>query len=82
MMATNLGYRLKVSLPNMFETYIGIRWDLVNAAEKYQTIRFKDFRHAIGTVLSMKLPIGPIEFGYGKAFGDSDRIYFNLGHSF
>ena len=82
LVASNFGYRLKLPLPNLFETYVSIRWDLASVVEKYQNIQFSDFNHAIGIVISMNLPVGPIEFGYGKAFNDSDRIYFSLGHIF
>ena len=80
--ATNLGYRFKLSLQNMFETYVGFRWDLVNIVEKNRSVRFKDFKHGVGVVVSMNLPVGPIKFGYGISFNDTDRIYFSLGHHF
>ncbi|KPK95710.1 hypothetical protein AMJ80_04060 [bacterium SM23_31] len=80
--ASNLGYRFKLPLQNIFDTYIGFRWDLANVVEKNQQIKFKDFKHAFGAVASMNTPIGPIELGYGVAFNDTDRIYFSLGYQY
>jgi len=80
--ASNLGYRFKLPLQNMFDTYIGFRWDLANVVEKNQHVKFKDFQHAFGVVASMNTPIGPIELGYGIAFNDTERIYFSLGYHY
>jgi len=80
--ASNVGYRLKLPLENMFDTYVSVRWDLASLVEKNQKVSFNDFRHALGAIISMNTPIGPIEFGYGMVFNSGDRVYFSLGQRF
>jgi len=80
--ATNMEYRYKLPVKNLFNMYFSIRYDLANAAEKNQEVRFRDFRQAIGGKIALDLPVGPIEIGYGSIIHEGDRIYFSFGHRF
>ncbi|MFC1564622.1 LPS assembly protein LptD [candidate division KSB1 bacterium] len=80
--AANFGYRYKIPLQNMFDTYLKLRYDFVNIAENSEDFKLKEFKFGIGGSISISLPIGPIEIGYGSALGEIDRIYFSLGHDF
>jgi NTE family protein len=82
LIATNIGYRFKLPLQNIFDTYFTLRWDLVSLIEKSEKIQFNDFHNSFGTFLSFDLPIGPLEIGYGKTIDLGDRFHFSLGHSF
>ncbi len=81
-LAANLGYRLKVSLQNIFDTYLTVRWDIADLSEKPEKFSFAGFRNAFGTAISFDLPVGPLEIGYGKTLNFGDRIHFSLGHNF
>lgn len=82
MIATNLGYRFKLPLQNIFDTYFTLRWDMAGMVDKSEKIRFSDFHNSFGTFISFDLPIGPLEIGYGKTIDLGDRFHFSLGHSF
>ncbi len=82
MLATNLGYRYKIPLRNMFDTYLKLRYDIINIAENSEDFKLKEFKIGIGGSITVSLPIGPLEIGYGSIPGELDRIYFSLGHDF
>ncbi|MCP4726631.1 MAG: BamA/TamA family outer membrane protein [bacterium] len=80
--ATNIGYRYKLPLRNMFDTYFKLRYDIVNIAENSEDFKLKEFMTGIGGSITVSLPIGPLEIGYGSVMGELDRVYFSLGHDF
>lgn len=76
--ATNLQLRLKV----IDRTYLSGLFDWGKVFDDYEDIKMKDFRTGWGIVLSFDTPLGPFEFGYGKAAAKPYRLYLNLGLRF
>ncbi len=88
----SLEYRYKFPFKIFFDTYFKLRYDLGSIWQEQEEIRFKDFRHGIGTTLSFDTPIGPADFSIGKSFlfvkdppgnplsfGDT-FFYFSIGY--
>jgi NTE family protein len=67
-LSTSLLYRLKLPFKIFFPTYFTARYDLGNAWEIQEQIRFKDLKHGIGSSISFETPIGPAEFTIGRSF--------------
>lgn len=65
---TSLQYRVKLPFTVFFDTYFKLRYDLGNAWEIQDQIRFKDLRHGVGATLSFDTPIGPANFSVGRSF--------------
>lgn len=80
--AANLEYRYKLPVQNLFNIYFSLRYDLANIEEENNNVRFRDFQHAGGGIISLDFPFGPLEIGYGSTSEGKDRIYFSFGHRF
>ncbi|NVM03853.1 MAG: patatin-like phospholipase family protein [Candidatus Helarchaeota archaeon] len=78
----SIEYRMKIPIPNFFNTYINTRYDLGGIFSKNQKIVFKDFRHGIGGGLAIDIPFIPIEVSYGHISDGEDRMYVSVGHRF
>lgn len=75
---TNL--QLRIKLPYSF--YLLGNYDFGNVFDDYENIKIEDFRQGYGAALSIDSPIGPVDFGYGKAEDMPWRLYFNIGLRF
>jgi NTE family protein len=83
----SLAYRYKLPFEIFFDTYLGLRYDLGSIWPGLKEIKFKDFKHGIGTSVSFDTPIGPAEFAVGESFipgnpvkwGDT-QFYFSIGY--
>ncbi len=88
----SLEYRYKLPFTIFFDTYLKFRYDLGNAWDYQDQIRFKDLKHGIGASIAFDTPIGPAEFSVGKSFlfiknlpgnpiswGDT-LFYFSIGY--
>lgn len=65
---SSLEYRWMLPIPIIVDTYFSLRYDLGSIWAEQEQIRFKDFRHGIGTTLSFNTPIGPADFSLGRSF--------------
>jgi hypothetical protein len=59
---------MKIPYKFVFDTFLSIRYDIGSAWEKFEAIRLKDMRHAIGVELAFDTPAGPLKFGLGRSF--------------
>ncbi len=90
----SLEYRYQIPFDIFFKTYIKIRYDLGSTWEVPEQIRFKDFRHGIGSTISFDTPVGPAEFSIGRSFKFKRNLpnnpiawgnllfYFSIGYYF
>lgn len=89
---TSLMYRYKLPFSIFFDTYVQARYDLGNAWEIQEQIKFKNLKHGIGFGISLDTPIGPADFAFGRSFlftkdlpknpiswGDV-QFYFSIGY--
>ncbi|MCK4427463.1 MAG: BamA/TamA family outer membrane protein, partial [candidate division Zixibacteria bacterium] len=74
----NLGLRFK-----FFHTlYWTLRYDMGNVWSKLESIKLENLKHAFGSSLALKTPLGPLEFAYGIATDEWDKFYFKFGYDF
>jgi len=73
-------WRLRIKLLNRL--YLNSNFDWGNVFDNYENIKISEFRSGWGTSLSVDTPLGPFEFGYGKAQERPHRFYLNLGLRF
>ena len=59
--------------------YASARFDLGNVYERLDQVKLTGLRHGVGLALVLDSPIGPIEFAYGHANRDEERLYFSAG---
>jgi len=74
----NLGLRYKFYK----RWYLTLRYDSGNTWPNLESIKLKNLRNSILSILSVSTPIGPIEFAYGRAEKKIDKFYFRLGLEF
>jgi NTE family protein len=74
----NLGLRYKFYK----SWYLTLRYDSGNTWPNLESIKLKNLRNSILSILSVSTPIGPIEFAYGRAEKKIDKLYFRLGLEF
>ncbi len=74
--------RIKLSIPNFFDTYLNARYDMGGIFNSYENIVFRNFHHGIGGGLAINIPFIPIEISYGHISTGEDNIYFSAGHRF
>ncbi len=70
----------RFALPYKF--YITGRYDIGQMYNNRKDITLRNLRHGYGASVSYDSPIGPIDFGYGKAEHEDDLIYFSAGLKF
>lgn len=75
---TNVQLRVEV----FDRTYLSGLFDWGKVFDDYEDIKMRDFRTGWGWVASFDTPLGPFEFGYGKAAAKPHRWYLNLGLRF
>lgn len=93
LMSASLEYRYTLPFKLFFDTYLSVRYDIGNAWEQADAIRFKDLRHGLGTSISFDTPIGKSSFAVGRTllirkgltsdsfiFGPY-TFYYSLGYS-
>jgi NTE family protein len=68
LLLVNMEYRLHLPFRLLFDTYLGVRYDLGSIAAVPEEIKFSALRHGVGMQLSMDTPIGPAVFALGKSF--------------
>lgn len=90
---TSLEYRYHLPFKIFFDSYFMFRYDLGSVWSVQEQIRFQDFRHGVGTTLSISTPIGPADFSFGRSFlflkDPKDNIlsygpiyfYFSIGYN-
>ena len=78
----SMEYRYKMKKKNYFDSYLSIRYGIGNVWSKTQKLNIKRMRHAFGISFAIDLPIGPLEFSYGRLSAKEDRFYFSLGKRF
>ncbi len=63
-------FELRYFLPVrvLFDTYLGVRYDLGTISTVPEELKFKNFIHGIGGEVAFDTPIGPAIFGAGKSF--------------
>ena len=64
----NFEYRFHAPFRLLFDTYLGIRYDLGTISAIPEELKLSTFRHGIGTTLSMDTPLGAASFGVGMSF--------------
>lgn len=74
----NLGLRYKFYK----SWYFTLRYDSGNTWPNLESIKLKNLRNSILSILSVSTPIGPIEFAYGRAEKKIDKFYFRMGLEF
>ena len=74
----NLGLRYKFYK----SWYLTLRYDSGNTWPNLESIKLKNLRNSILSILSVSTPIGPIEFAYGRAEKKIDKFYFRMGLEF
>jgi NTE family protein len=72
--------QLRIKLP--YACYLLGNYDFGNVFDDYENIKIEDFRQGYGAALSIDSPLGPVDFGYGKAEDMPWRLYFNFGLRF
>ncbi|MEZ5360430.1 MAG: patatin-like phospholipase family protein [Candidatus Zixiibacteriota bacterium] len=72
--------QVRVRLP--YRLYFLGNFDYGNIYNDFENIKIKDFRRGWGAAISLDSPIGPCEFGYGKADDNPYRLYLNIGLRF
>ena len=75
-------FRIKLSIPNFFDTYLNTRYDIAGIFNTDRNIVFKNFRHGIGGGFAINVPFIPIEISYGHISYGEDKIYLSVGHRF
>jgi outer membrane protein assembly factor BamA len=70
----------RLRLPYRF--YLIGEYDYGNIFDDYENIKIREFRNGWGATIAWDTPLGPFEFGYGKAEQTPDRLYLNLGLRF
>jgi outer membrane protein assembly factor BamA len=74
----NLQWRIR--LP--YKMYLLGNFDYGNVYDEYESIKIRDFLKGWGAAISYDSPVGPCEFGYGKAERRPYRLYVNVGLRF
>jgi NTE family protein len=74
----NLGLRFRF----FRELYWTLRYDMGNVWSEFESIKFKELKHAFGTSLALDTPLGPLEVAYGIATDEWDKFYFEFGYDF
>jgi outer membrane protein assembly factor BamA len=72
--------QVRIKLPYRF--YLMGNLDYGNVYDDYENIKIKDFRKGWGAAISIDSPLGPIDFGGGKAEDMPWRLYLNVGLRF
>ena len=71
---------LRYKLPYRF--YLTGRYDIGEAYASVEQIKLRNLRHGFGISLAYDSPIGPIDFGFGRAGHHPEQYYINIGLSF
>ncbi len=74
----NLGLRYKF----LKRWYLTLRYDSGNTWPNLESIKLKNLKNSILSILSVQTPLGPIEFAYGKAEKKTDKLYLRIGLEF
>ena len=74
----NLGLRYKF----FKRWYFTLRYDSGNTWPNLESIKLKNLKNSILSILSVSTPIGPIELAYGRAQKKIDKLYFRMGLEF
>jgi len=78
MFAGSLGLRFRF----FHRLYWTLRYDMGEVWSKLESIKLKGLKHAFGSTLAVKTPLGPLRFGYGMATDQWDKFYFSFGYDF
>jgi NTE family protein len=78
----NFELRYRIPILNIIETYASIRYDLCGIWGRYSKIKSSDFKHGIGSVLSINTPFGPFSVGYGYMSDGKNMFYLSAGYNF
>ncbi len=62
--------------------YWTLRYDTGKVWSKLESIKFKELKHGFGSSLALDTPLGPLEFAYGAATDEWDKLYFRFGFGF
>lgn len=65
-----------------YNFYLHARYDIGEVFNRFEQLRFQQFRHAVGAILALDTLLGPVSFGYGRAEGKFDNLYLNIGYDF
>ncbi|MDX9858848.1 MAG: patatin-like phospholipase family protein [candidate division Zixibacteria bacterium] len=71
---------VRLNLP--LNLYAIARFDIGDVYSSTDQIKLRNLRHGYGAFAAYSSPLGPIEFGYGRADDDVDQFYFNAGFAF
>ena len=78
LLLVNLGLRYKFYK----RWYFTLRYDSGNTWPNLESIKLKNLKNSILSILSVSTPIGPIELAYGRAEKKIDKFYFRMGLEF
>lgn len=84
----SIEYRQEFLSKLFTEAYFSLRYDVGGIWDQADIqISTQDFRHGLGTRLSLGSPLGPIHVSYGRLFGgksweENDIVYFSAGYKF
>ncbi len=65
---TSVELRTRFPFQVIWDTYFRLRYDLGSIWPQREDIRFRDFHHGVGAVISLDTPAGPINFSLGRSF--------------
>ncbi len=72
--------QLRIKFP--YRVYLIGNFDYGNVFDDYEHIKIKAFRKGWGGAISIDTPLGPFDFGAGKADDSGWRLYLNVGLQF
>ena len=64
----SLEYRYQLPFTLFFDTYCSFRYDFGSVWIQPEEIKFQNFKHGLGTTISIDTPVGPAKFSIGQAF--------------
>ena len=64
----SLTYRFKLPFSILFDSYFSLLYNIGSIWEREEEMKLKNFKHAVGAMISWDTPIGPIDFGAGRSF--------------
>lgn len=64
----NMEYRYRLPFKIIFDAFLSARYDLATISTEPEQIKFRNFRHGVGTELALETPVGPAALGLGQSF--------------
>ena len=78
----NMELNYKIPWFQTIRQFLSLRYDLGGIWGRYSKINTEDFRQSVGFSYSVKTPLGPFRFAWGRMNLGKSLIYLSLGHAF